>query len=360
MIYLFILIFSATNIYAIEKIVPSDNKLAFFFGLTPSLFILILFPSIQFDVGPDYFSYLNMYSVNSDEVERFYSRGEYLFYFIFRSIISFKLGEQAIFVVSTTFNMMLLIATFTVLRKYGYKAWILFIIFFVVTNNYHNQMNGIRQYMALFIFPIIFISLIEKKYIIFIILVLSASFLHKTALVSIILIPLIFLLQLSKNMRLIIFLSLPIVFIFSKFAILYFIENYLIIYSHYIDSSYAEGLGITSILTKLYTLPLFIYFWYLYLQDNEESKLKGMEFGIVIWLATYWLFLLYLDFGFVYRISSYFNFFYIFPLYFVWEKLLAKGKLAQLVIFIVYLITPYLFKVILLAKGVFTYQSIFF
>ena len=360
MIYLFILIFSTINFYALERLVPSNKRLVFFIAALPVLFVLILFPSLQLGVGSDYFTYMAIYNGNSTELERFFLRGEYLFYYIFKAVIDLNLGEQAIFFVSTTFNMTMLLISIVMLRRSSYKSWVVFFLFLVVTNIYHNQMNGLRQYMGLMLFPLLFISLIEKKFFVYFSLIILASFFHKTALVGILMFPALFLLRFNNNKKLVLFILIPMILLFVKPLIMFFVENYFRVYAHYLTNDYGAALDASAMLTKLYYLPAFIYFWFLYLKKTEVRTLKGMDLGIAIWLSTYWLFILYLDFGFIYRIASYFFFFYIFPLYYVFENLIFQRKLLSLTVFILYIIFPYFLKVTYLAKGVFLYESILF
>lgn len=360
MIYLFILLFSIINIYAAERLIPAYKRIAFFVAVSPALFVLIIFPSIQFGVGTDYYTYVDIYEWEFDQLERFFIRGEYVFYYIFKSIIDFKLGSQSIFIIASIFNMIMLMLFLTVLRKYGYSAWVLFFIFFVVTNIYHNQMNGIRQYMGLMIFPVLYIALLEKKYLIYFFLAIGATLFHKTAFISVLILPALLILRFPKNIKLALFVIIPFILIFVKSLVVYFVDNYFVAYSHYLTSSYGTGLDFSSLLTKLYYLPIFVYFWYLYLKDPHTSSLKGMEFGIAIWLLTYWIIILYLDFGFAYRISVYFIIFYLFPIYYVWKRMLFQGKLIELLLIILYLIFPYFLKVIFFPQGVFMYKSIFF
>lgn len=358
MVYLFILIFVLSNIYAAEKL-NIKRKSVYLISVLPAVFCLILFPSIQNGVGSDYHSYIEIYNGSLDELYRFYLRGEYLFYYVFKFVIDYRIGGNSIFFLSTTFNVLFLFLFLLVMKKNKYNICILFFLFFIVTNNYHNQMNGIRQYMAVFLVPIMYCCLVEKKKIKFLIFVAIAGMLHKTALVTLILYPISLLLKLNKRAKLLIFSLIPFLFLISYNVVYFAIDNYIPMYKHYITSEYGEALTFSSMLSKLYYLPVFVLFWIYYLRDKSELQ-WGMDLAIVIWVCTYWLFVFYLQFGFAYRISAYFFIFYIFPCYYLLNFQLVRNNKVSYVLTILYLLAPYIVKVVYIPRGVFLYSSILF
>jgi len=103
MVYIFILTLVVINLYTVDKFYYNKSIIAFFVSVSPSFFILWLFPAIQFGVGDDYFAYLDMYS-DPKMLERFYMRSEYFFYHIYNIIVDYRLGEQFIFFFSSFFN----------------------------------------------------------------------------------------------------------------------------------------------------------------------------------------------------------------------------------------------------------------
>jgi len=221
-------------------------------------------------------------------------------------------------------------------------------------------MNGLRQYMALMFFPFVFLAAIEKRYITYVILVVISCMFHQSAIVGLLILPCTFVSKLSRKSQMCLFFVIPILFSFSSGVISYFIDNYFLLYRNYLDNAYGEGLPISSIYTKIYYIPVFIYFWYLYIKGEDEVGLEGISQAIGLWICTYWLFVLYLDFGFIFRISSYFFFFNIFPLYVVWKSLVRRKKVGALLVFFMYLLAPYLAKVTFLSRDVFEYKHILF
>ncbi|WP_375294815.1 EpsG family protein [Vibrio vulnificus] len=329
----------------------------------PSFVILVLVSGFQNGVGSDYFSYMDIYNGDVDELTRFFLRGEYLFYYIFKFIIDAKLGEQTIFLVSSFFNTLALFLFLYWLKKKGCKLCFIIFCFLVVTNIYHNQMNGIRQYMGLMLFPLMYTLLIDRKLVSYVFLSIIATFFHSTAVVGFLLLPMYFLF-LKTHRRLVIllfFLSLGFYLLCSPLVDIV-VENYFKTYIHYLSSDYGAGLPISVTLTRVYYLPIFLFCLYVYYKTCDDERIYNdfIGFGILVWAVTYWMFILYISFGFFYRISVYYFIFYIFPLYYLYRYLVLHKKFFLLVFIAIYLFFPYFLKTIAFPKGVFLYNSIVF
>lgn len=346
----------------LESKVSVKSLPAFLILYSPLIYIMAIVSSTQYGVGTDYFEYKLTY-FDLDRVERFYNKSEYLFYYIFRLVRWSSLGDQAIFYISSIFNtLVIFITVYKLNKRYGYKIIVVFFIFFTVTNIFHNQMNGIRQYMALGLFPLILMYLYEKSYIRFLLLGLLAFFLHKTSLVFILFIPSFIFSRCSKRFQLWSFMIIPLLLMIGGSLFQALITEYLPMYRHYLTNEYGQKLPISSLFSKLYYIPVFIVFWFLYVNDKLESVgFGGLSRVLVsVWCITYWFLILYLDFGFMYRIAMYFVFFYIFPIYWVLIYFYKKGNTPCVLFFVMYLLLPYLLKVTLLAKGEFLYFNYIF
>ena len=121
-----------------------------------------------------------------------------------------------------------------------------------------------------------------------------------------------------------------------------------------------EKLNLNIFLTKLYYLPLFIYFLYLW---NFKKILRSVDITfmytlIIIFSVTYSLYLIDLTINLGGRVFQYFIFFYIFPLYYVIEYKINNKKLYQLTIIFLYILVPYLVKTLLFPIGEYNYNSV--
>jgi hypothetical protein len=359
MIYLSFLLIGVIYLYTLDQNLPVTNKLSISLYLLPLAFIYFVIPATQYDVGTDYFTYRNYY-FNPDKLDIYKNKGEYVFYYIYGLIVDFELGSQAIFYFFSLINTLLFFVILYKLKVSSYKAWLIFFLFFVVTNIFHNQMNGIRQYVAVISFPLIFLYLVERKYLKTSVIFFVSLFSHASTIFSVIFIPFIVLSKIiSKNTLFVIFLLSPFVYFLSGKAVLFIVENYLHQYSHYLGSAYATGISPLNFLTKLYYLPIFMLFWKVYLKDKSKAADSGyekyMKSAITIWVFTYWLIVSALQFGFVFRLMALFIFFYIFPLYYYLNSLIRRRKPLELSFVLIYLAAPYVFKITVFAKGEYLY-----
>ena len=360
MFYLTLLLFFIINIYSCERLVNKNNNPAYFLGIFPTFIFLWLVPGLQNGVGVDYESYVDMYYY-SDELNRVYRNGEYAFYYIFHLIKEFEFGQQGIFIVSALSNSIITLLVAFKIRKITenkYSLCLIIFLFFVVTNMFHNQMNGIRQYIAVFLFPLAYILLFEKRLKSSLLVFIFASFIHKTALVGLLFIPIAFMyISISRLKLFFIFILLPFIYFSLGGVVSFVIVKFFPLYEHYLNSDYGQALPLSSVLSRVYYLPVFLWFWYAFLHDKSylHDLIKGL---LCIWIFSFWLFIFFLDYGFFYRIAVYFYFFNIIPICFLFYSLKSSRSYLQIVLLLIYITFPYLLKVTVLARGEFLYSTI--
>ena len=205
--------------------------------------------------------------------------------------------------------------------------------------------------------PILTILFYERKFFWFLIGVLLSSFFHNTAWFLLFFIP-VFLVYKKFNLNLII------LFVISAFAyillgrvVFEIVERLLPGYSHYLNSHYAESHSISLFITKIYYLPLIVYFYMVYKKDSSDFG-EYFHFMVFIFTLTFWFFLLALNLGIATRFYYYVVFFMVFPIYYLLHKSYKKGKIMEFVMVLGYVILPYLAKVTFLAKAEFLYNSV--
>lgn len=355
MIYLFVLTFCSLYLLSIKG-VKNNSLFQFFLISMPLFYIYFIFPAVQFDVGTDYFSYSGIYS-DPDHLSVFERKGEYLFVILYEIALYFKLGSQFIFFAASFINSVLFVIILYLLKKNGYKEWLIFIVFFTVTGIYHNQMNGLRQYVTVMSLPIAVVLVFYKQYWKFSFLFAFSRVAHTFAIFHLLIFPIIYLNKLSRNKKVLLFFVMPFIIVFLMEYVEYIVNNYMSFYAHYLELGYGEPIPFTSLLSKLIYLPLFFVFLYFYCCKPEffNQFTKLMDLNITIFIVTYWMLLISLYYGFGYRLSMMFIFFYIFPIYHLLDYLLTKKKIYSFTLLLLCILTPYVFKVIVSSSGEFSY-----
>lgn len=364
MFYLFIGLTITCFLYYIEnrKITFKGKLISLPLLFSLPIFLYFIGPAFQYNVGTDYFSYIWIYET-PNRVEDIYLNlhHEYGFYFIIKTLQYFNFHSQSIFIVFGFLDTVLFFTILIMLRKYGFKPWIVFLLFFTVTTTYHNQMNGLRQYIAILSTPILFILIYEKKYFKSILISLFALSFHKSFIIIIILIPFIIIMKRLSNLQLF-KLSLIIPFFLIVITPIIgdiFIEYIFPIYKTYLNE---QEFKFTSILTKLYYLVFVGYFWYVYLIKQFVSKVNQQvfKFMILIFSMTYCIYLTGITFPMYGRIFQYFFFFYIFPLYYIIEYNIIHRNYRALTILVSMLVIPYIMKILVFPVREYSYNCILF
>ncbi|CAM8292168.1 EpsG family protein [Morganella morganii] len=352
MTFLFLLLFCTFYFYIIKNYTPS------FILYLPAFIVYFLISGLQYNVGSDYPSYIYIYE-NPWVLERFFNSGEFFFYYSNIILNNLELPSQFIFILFSFVQSLFIFLYLKKLKHYHITLWIFFVLFITVTNIYNNQLNGIRQYAALTLLPLLTITLYEKKYKTYIIGCLFSMTFHFTAIIFIALLFVRPLLKFVLRYPFLLFsLSLPF-YIFLSQSVPFILELTNMKYSSYMESKYFQPRDISVIITKLYYLPLILYFFFIF-NNKKETHFNYMNFCLAIFVITFWSFIMGLDIGLLSRLANYFWFFVIFPLLYLLNNALQRKKTFEFLFIFVYCILPYLAKVTFLAKGEFLYQSYIF
>lgn len=366
MIYLLVLFLSVAYVYFLEKSVKSSSVLFWFLGLVPFYVILFFIPGFQDGIGTDYETYYQAYFTNYINVFR--NKDEWVIFYMFLYLREWNLGPQAFFYIVTTINLIFLGFTLAILKTNGYKILIIFFIWFVVSNYYHNQMNIIRQFITVFSFPLLLLLIISKKYIYAFLLAALSVFTHQVFIVAGLFLVTIFFLKryFKKEYMFALFIISIFFYIFILPSISYIILNYIFpFYSQY-ASVLNSGLdNYIFLATKLYYLPGFLLFYYIYYNKKEfysyfRNKHKYFNLFIGIFSITALSFLSLLFIGRFNRIYVYFIFFSLFPFYYLYYYFIKYRNFFFFFLFSLYLLLPYILKVVVFPAREFTFSTMLF
>lgn len=346
-----------------------DSKCNFYITGGMFIFFVFLLPAFQYNVGTDYESYKNIYE-NADVLDVFFDHNnEFLFYYYVK-FCQLLGADYYGFIILTSLIQAIIIFNILVYleRKYYYSIVVVFFLFWTMTNMLHTQMNIIRASFAIYLFIFSVLLKCKENTKLSLLMVILAIGFHRSAFICLpfILIPVGFYRFAYKKILLtyfitIILFSTPILYVLMVFIV----HGFLPYYEHYMISYESSMVSGINILTKLYWLPINLVFIYLIknkllLLGKDESTLVGF------WVVTCNIFILMLHFDFISRVNFYFVFFYIIPIYYVFEYFRINtrfnyiSRLICLVTIFLYCIIPYLLKVVLFPIAEFDYNTYLF
>lgn len=356
--YLFTTFFSVVYLFLLER---KFHKLAYLLVILPVALFFYQVPAFQFDVGTDYMSYVDMYKYGYN-IEYYYSKKEYVFYVILKIVTTLGMGEQSIFLLVSIVYTFFWVFFIFLLKKENYKVWILVFLYFTVTGIYQNQLNGLRQYMAISVMPCLFILLYNRKYWISAVLVIFASLCHASFIIVYPFLAFLFIKPTPVRVVTIFFLTGVVYALILPKLLPLLVELLFGSYLGYFESKLSASANLFSLITKLYYAPLILLSMHCYYQDVNKGLYNKnhdmlMSFFMIA-AATYWLFVVNLYFGFFGRVAQYFMIFYIFPMYYLIDRYIERKKVYSAVIIFAYILIPYILKVTVLATSEYDYQSI--
>lgn len=366
MIYLIVFFLSLSYIFLLEVYGSTRSVSYWFIALIPIYFILFLIPAFQDGIGTDYHNYYDAYY--TDYIRIFFNKGELFIFYIYVFLRNWDLGPQSFFYVMTVLNLALLGFTLALLKRFGYSILIVFFIWFVVTNYYHNQMNIIRQFFTVFAFPLLLLLLIEKRYFYSAIIATLAFFSHQIFIVMLAILGGAYFLRkflVKKYIFLIFFCSFFLYSFILPGASYFLVDFFVPTFKRYYSGTGLSGANLVFLLTKLIYVPLFLLFFYIYYFKKSFytffiSKHKYFDFFIAIFAATALSFILLLFVDRFNRIYVYFAFFSIFPLYYLYAYFLSKKSHIFIFLLTSYLFLPYFAKVFIFPVREFSFSTILF
>ncbi len=360
--YLFVFLYTTFYFYLVER---ANYKNGLGLYLIP--FCLYAFVAgSQYAVGTDYFSYVYIFD-NPIENERYFNKGEYIFFYLVEALNWLGFESQSLFY---TVSIIQSFFVFYIAKKMKdndsrFLLVVWFFCFFCITNIYQNQLNGIRQYVAVVCLPIALFYLSNKKVFKSFLFFVFAVFFHSSSIVFLLVLPVVLLSNVNRLYSLFAFIVTPVFYLYIPSFIEGLLGWFGSAYLHYLDSDLAASKGIMSVVTKLYYAPLYFIIAYFYTKRRFDCVFTKQNFrffnvGMIIFFATYWSFLSTLELGILNRIFNYFVFFGIFPCYYVLAGALKEQRMYLFWFVVLYLALPYVAKITFLARAEFLYKSYIF
>lgn len=356
--YLFIIFFISTYLYVVDR-VNCKNLFSQLILWIPAFVVFFIPMALQNGVGTDYETYRSYFYLPKSQLELYEGKGEFIFLRIIE--LSKLLGDpQYIFVIFSFFISILFFITLGIYKKENYKPWLFFLIYFIVTGVYHTSMNTLRQSLVSGFFPILMYFVYYNKNFLFFSWTLLLSYLHKTSFLYLS----IFLLKkvkINKRVIFFIFLISPFFYLLDQkriidlFFNISFLGGWLSFYKDYMYSDFFEPGTFGMIAAKLYYIPYFIVFWFLYFKDKGFNQNKFFDFLIKNWVFTCFMIIQVLHISIYYRLWNMFSFLYVFPIYYVLAHYMKRNVFVFCFLLVI-LIAPYFLKVTVLASSEYEYH----
>ncbi len=367
MIYLIYLLFSYFWLWLIGR----EEQTSFgkyFFRSLPVVVGWLFIVGGQDGIGSDYNNYLYLFNghywVEGGEFDLDKELG---FNYLIRFFNALGFYGQVIFFFLAVF---FVAAFFYSVRKISGErnVFLAFFLFVTMTTGFNNQMNGIRQYIAIFCFAIWAIALMEKNYkqaMLFFALGIS---MHYSMIMLLPIAAIIIFKPINKNRKL-----LSLFVLASIFVTLFFSQETFVSLLEYIDFGwkydryiYSQYIEVTSMFIRLqrcfHAFPVFCSIWLLPKMQLDILQQKYFTlglYGFCFWLCGASVQVL----G---RFGSYFVIFGFIPtlylLIYLRRRIAEGGKLSFLsfLLIIGYYLAFYSYKVLFVAEGEYDFQSVFF
>ena len=231
------------------------------------------------------------------------------------------------------------------------SASIIIILFLLSSNIYFNQYNGLRQYLSASFFSVAVLLFLDNKRIQGYFSLILVGIAHATGVAIAPLAVMIKKLRPLGNFKF--FIAMLFASQFGADLIVQTVFTYILPgFSGYLNSAYAGGISLSSFLLRLYDLPIVALFWFFYLKRNSPIAVDPKL--IFLFSMSYWLSVLSLKFGFIFRMEPYFEFTQIY-VYAITMRYLERLYPLSSSLVMLYLILPGILKVSVFARGEYLY-----
>lgn len=351
MVYLINLILSVSYFYILRKVKKID-----FFTVFPMILIWILIIGGQYDVGTDYQHYLN-YFYGKRDIAVFYRNREYLFYLLIKKLGELTTNGQSLFLVIgllESFLLVFIIKKITEIKLIKKKEIYIFIfLFFCQGTLFYNQLNILRQGVAIYFFSIGVFLFIEKKYKRAILIFLIGALFHISLLIAVIIfLGILFLLNIdSKNKFILLFIVLCSLSLLDLEIIIKKIASYTK-YKGYINSVFFVEQHIKNKIVKYMYIPIYMLSFKCFNHQVGVRK-KILKLGLLFVAFR----LTFLNIRIISRIGEYFGIITIFPIFYLIENLKQKKEKSILLCIIFFVLCIFLIKVMIFPRNEYLYRS---
>lgn len=361
MIYAINLFYSLICSYSFSRFykVSKKNKyLTYCIYLIPVWSIWLIICGGQDGVGTDYHSYYEIFS-NPYLLFTYYYKQEYLFAWIVEAINYFNLPPQTGFFIFYFIGFLIILK---ILSKLHHKTIFIFILLYLTYSTaFNNQLNGLRQYISLYIGTLAIMQLYSKNGVrYFIISIIFASLIHKSALFFI---PFILLkykyTKFSYKILLYILIGSVLFSLFGSYDWIWSKLDFIIPkqYMVYVGGSFDNPHGLSKMITKL----IFVPFYYYSLRLLKIGELKEYDLYLyIVGFIGYSIRLFFMDNIILNRIGVSFILISIIPVYYLLRSLYLRKKYSVFILSCLFIISFYLSKVLIFPSQEYLYNSIYF
>lgn len=327
----------------------------YFLFFIPLWFIWLLICGGQYNVGTDYFTYYDIFE--NIDTEYFYRKSEWCFAFIIDVFRGVGIPPQGGFFIFYFINFYFFCKTLYLLDNL--KTSFLFVLLYIsLSTIFNNQLNGLRQSIAIYIFTYATVAFyIYKSYFRYILLVLFAAGFHMSAYV---LLPFCFCFKITNLKKITCYLLICIGALFSFIGsyewILEISSSYLpAFYTPYIEGDLNTSNSIVNLITKWIFIPLYFLSISVLSKDISEKD----RFLFIVGIIAYSIRLFFLE-NFIFdRIGQSFLLVSVFPIY-VYMRYLYNNKKRLFCYFICLIfLLFYCLKTVFFPKGEYLYQAIY-
>ena len=340
------------------ELIRPHSQLQTILWLTPVVLLWCFLIGGQYNVGTDYFSYIDVFS--GEKVAYLLMKGDYGFVNFVSFCNSIGLFGQDILLLISLISVLILLYAGRIFVK-DQELFLFLFVFIVFASAFHNQMNAVRQYSAVYLYTLGGLLLFKKQYIWAIIPLFAAATVHSSSIAVLLLLPIILIIGKFVRKRRYLFAFLLIAFLLSVAFPESLLNNILSRfdqYAYYADDGRLEvgGISIINKVTKYIYVPLIIYAIYLFPHMRLTEEQKQL---FVIGLCGYCVKIALMDITIVQRMGAYFEIFMCIPMTYLLIHHLSYHRI-RFPFLMVYLLLPYAAKVTLFAVNEYTYQSYFF
>lgn len=333
-------------------------------SISLKLAVVLFFPVIgiwlmvsggQKDVGTDYSAYIEIFK--GIDLDRYFAKGEYLFYYLVVGLNRLGLSGQILFYVFYGLNFWFLIL---IGRRIQVRSLFIFILlYFTVSNLFNNQLNGLRQTTAIYIGTYATILLLEHQRFRFLVWVLVATLIHFSAILFVVFYVFHLLRKFSfRKYKLWLLGSFIAGLCFRIEWLNYFIGDYLpVSYMAYLQGNDIEQKGLLVKLSKYIFIPLY----WLSLKLIREKRITG--FSLMLYNIGFFSFcfrLILINVSIVSRITDLYILLSVFPLFYYLEDLYLRRKPYSFLFWCGSLVVFYFLKTVVFPSAEYLYQSIYF
>ena len=355
MIYILFLLFSVLWLYQIRNYRQPEFSIAVTVGI-PICILWVVIVGTQYMVGTDYQNYIAIFRGENLEYISLV-RKEYVFSWLVSAILFFELPPQSGFVILSIVEAFLLIYIMWSCTRIS-QYYLFFFVFICFSGTFHNQMNGLRQYLSIYFVTVAICLLCKKKYFWVVALFILSTFIHKSSLLVAPIVLIIYVIRNrmdEKTLLLILFLGLLSSFVISNETLGVFIP-YVNTYRHYIMNG-MEEYSMTQRITKYIYIPLFV--WAIYrLKYMKISQLERSLF--VFGVVGFALKLSVMSLVHLSRLGLYLEIVSCVPLVYLLYDIYIRNKTLPFLFLVTYILLPYALKVMAIKTGEYSYDSILF